>query len=61
MLIFVCADIFENISQTVKKEKYQSEPDTLQVSLATHLLNVYVTIEFVTLHFTGPATTFRKR
>lgn len=27
-----CADIFENISRTVKKEKYQSEPDTLQVS-----------------------------
>ena len=26
------ADIFENISQTVKKEKYQSDPDTLQVS-----------------------------
>ena len=27
----MCADIFENISQTVKKEKYRPEPDTLRV------------------------------
>ena len=32
IFVTVCVDIFENISQTVKKERYQPEPDTLQVS-----------------------------
>ena len=29
---YLCVDIFESVSQTVKKERYQPEPDTLRVS-----------------------------
>lgn len=31
IMFYMCADIFENISQTVKKEKYKPEADTLRV------------------------------